>query len=155
MTSSVLTIIIQTTWFFFWEFLNKKLIDLPTVSRKFARYSVKNGHLLLLPRALYELWDIMTSTSKYQKKWHSFVVNRDSFPHLGTTKLTGISIFTTRKGPLGPCYLLRRGCMPRSNPGSTPGIDPRSQGVIPRQFKRKKFLRWTDGRTDVTVEIVI
>ena len=28
--------------------------------------------------------------------------------------------------------------MPRSYPGSTPGVDPRSQGVIPRRFKRKK-----------------
>ena len=28
--------------------------------------------------------------------------------------------------------------MPGSYPGSTPGIDPRSKGVIPRRFKRKK-----------------
>ena len=35
---------------------------------------------------------------------------------------------------LGPPEGLR----PRSYPGSTPGIDPRSQGVIPRRFKEKK-----------------
>ena len=45
-------------------------------------------------------------------------------------------------------------------------IDPRSQGVIPRRFKRKKNFVTngrteeqkngrTDGRTDVSVEIVI
>ena len=57
--------------------------------------------------------------------------------------------------------------MTRGYPGSTPGVDPRSQGVIPRQFKRKKIFvtdELTDertneltetGRTDVTVEIVI
>ena len=28
--------------------------------------------------------------------------------------------------------------MPRGYPGSTPGVDPRSQGVIPRRFKQKK-----------------
>ena len=46
--------------------------------------------------------------------------------------------------------------MPRSYPGSTLGIDPRSQGVIPRRFKRKKFFvmnvmnvtNVTEGRTD-------
>ena len=40
-------------------------------------------------------------------------------------------------------------------PGSTPGVDPRSQGVIPRRFKRKKNFvtdghrtphAWTDRR---------
>ena len=36
-------------------------------------------------------------------------------------------------------------------PGSTPGIDPRSQGVIPRRFKQKKIrdvrkYAWTDRR---------
>ena len=36
--------------------------------------------------------------------------------------------------------------MPRRYPGSTPGVDPRGQGVIPRQFKRKKIFV-TDGRT--------
>ena len=36
--------------------------------------------------------------------------------------------------------------MPGGYPGSTPGIDPRSQGVIPRRFKRKKNFV-TDGRT--------
>ena len=36
--------------------------------------------------------------------------------------------------------------MPQSNPGSTPGIDPRSQGVIPERFKRKKIFV-TDERT--------
>ena len=35
--------------------------------------------------------------------------------------------------------------MPRSYPGSTPGIDPRSQGAIPRRFKQKKNC---DGLTD-------
>ena len=29
---------------------------------------------------------------------------------------------------------------PGGYPGSTPGVDPRSQGVIPRRFKRKKNL---------------
>ena len=42
--------------------------------------------------------------------------------------------------------------MPRGYPGSTPGVDPRSQGVIPRQFKRKKIFvteyERTDGRTN-------
>ena len=43
--------------------------------------------------------------------------------------------------------------MPQSYPGSTPGIDPRSQGVIPRRFKRKKNCdertdKRKDGRTD-------
>ena len=33
-------------------------------------------------------------------------------------------------------------------PGSTPGVNPRSQGVIPRRFKQKKFFV-TDKRTDV------
>ena len=28
--------------------------------------------------------------------------------------------------------------MPQRYPGSTPGVDPRSQGVIPRRFNRKK-----------------
>ena len=37
--------------------------------------------------------------------------------------------------------------MPRSYPGSTPGVDPGSQGVIPRRFKRKKNFV-TNGRTD-------
>ena len=36
--------------------------------------------------------------------------------------------------------------MPRKYPGSTPGVDPRSQGVIPRQFKQKKNFV-TNGRT--------
>ena len=39
--------------------------------------------------------------------------------------------------------------MPRGYPGSTPGVDPRSQRVIPRQFKRKKFFV-TDERTPDT-----
>ena len=42
--------------------------------------------------------------------------------------------------------------MPRGYPGSTPGVDPRSQGVIPRRFKRKKnfvtVVCTKDGRTD-------
>ena len=41
--------------------------------------------------------------------------------------------------------------MPRGYPGSTPGVDPRSQGVIPRRFKQNKiFVTYerTDGRTD-------
>ena len=37
--------------------------------------------------------------------------------------------------------------MPRGYPGSTPGVDPRSQGVIPRRFKRKKIFV-TNGRKD-------
>ena len=55
--------------------------------------------------------------------------------------------------------------MPRGYPGSTLGVDPRSQGVIPRRFKRKKIFvtdgqtpdeHWKkDGQTDVIVEIVI
>ena len=48
--------------------------------------------------------------------------------------------------------------MPRSYPGSTPGIDPWSQGVIPRRFKRKKnFVTdgLMDGQTDVINEIVM
>ena len=36
--------------------------------------------------------------------------------------------------------------MPQGYPGSTPGVDPRSQGVIPRRFKRKKNFV-TNGRT--------
>ena len=33
--------------------------------------------------------------------------------------------------------------------GVNPGVDPRSQGVIPRRFKQKKILWRTDeGRTD-------
>ena len=55
--------------------------------------------------------------------------------------------------------------MPRGYPGSTPGVNPRSQGVIPRRFKRKKNFcdgnrtpdRWTDGRvgrnSDVDIKI--
>ena len=43
--------------------------------------------------------------------------------------------------------------MPRGYRGSTPGVDPRSQGVIPRRFKQKKICdeltnELTDGRTD-------
>ncbi len=52
--------------------------------------------------------------------------------------------------------------MPRGYPGSTPGADPRGQGVIPRRFKQKKIFvtdartdGLTYGRTDVSVEIVI
>ena len=37
--------------------------------------------------------------------------------------------------------------MPLGYPGSTPGVNPRSQGVIPRRFKRKKNFV-TDGRTN-------
>ena len=37
--------------------------------------------------------------------------------------------------------------MPRGYPGSTPGVDPRSQGVIPRRFKQKKNFV-TDARMD-------
>ena len=39
--------------------------------------------------------------------------------------------------------------MRRGYPGSTPGVDPRSQGVIPRRFKRKKNFV-TDGQTSDT-----
>ncbi len=35
--------------------------------------------------------------------------------------------------------------MPQGYPGSTPGVDPRSQGVIPRRFKQKKNFV-TEGR---------
>ena len=49
---------------------------------------------------------------------------------------------------------------PGATRGPTQGIDPRSQGVIPRRFKQKKnFVTYartherTYGRTDVTVEI--
>ena len=39
--------------------------------------------------------------------------------------------------------------MPRGYPGSTPGVDPRSQGVILRRLKQKKICdRQTDARTD-------
>ena len=41
--------------------------------------------------------------------------------------------------------------MPHRYPGSTPGVDPRTQGMIPRQFKQKKnFVTYgrTDARTD-------
>ena len=41
--------------------------------------------------------------------------------------------------------------MPRGYPGLTPGVDPRSQGMIPRRFKRKKNFvtnRRKDGRKD-------
>ena len=37
--------------------------------------------------------------------------------------------------------------MPRGYPGSTPGVDSRSQGVISRRFKQKKIFV-TDGMTD-------
>ena len=37
--------------------------------------------------------------------------------------------------------------MPLGYPGSTPGVDPRSQGVIPRRFKRKKIFVTDKGRT--------
>ena len=45
--------------------------------------------------------------------------------------------------------------MPRSYPGSTPGVDSRSQAAIPSRFKRKKnfvtdeaaaVVGWTDRR---------
>ena len=43
--------------------------------------------------------------------------------------------------------------MPRGYPGSTPGVDFRSQGVISRRFKQKKIFvtnvrtdAWTDRR---------
>ena len=44
--------------------------------------------------------------------------------------------------------------MPRGYPGSTPGADPRSQGVIPKRFKQKKNFcdGRTDGRTDVRTD---
>ena len=45
--------------------------------------------------------------------------------------------------------------MTRRYPGSTPGVDPGTQGVIPRRFKRKKIFvtngltnGLTNGRTD-------
>ena len=45
--------------------------------------------------------------------------------------------------------------MPWSYPGSTPGIDPRSQGVIPRRFKRKKIFvtnGWMNARTNTWMD---
>ena len=38
--------------------------------------------------------------------------------------------------------------MPRRYPGSTPGVDPGSQGVILRRFKRKKFFVTHEHRTN-------
>ena len=43
--------------------------------------------------------------------------------------------------------------MPRGYTGSTPGVNPKSQGEITRRFKRKKIFvtetgNRTDGRTD-------
>ena len=41
--------------------------------------------------------------------------------------------------------------MPRGYPGLTPGVNPRSQGMIPRRFKRKKNFvteERKEGRTD-------
>ena len=55
--------------------------------------------------------------------------------------------------------------MPRGYPGSTPGINPRCQGVIPRRFKQKKkivteYVRthalthgWTDRRDGRTSDL--
>ena len=37
--------------------------------------------------------------------------------------------------------------MPRGYSGLTPGVDPRSQGMIPRRFKQKKIFV-TNGRKD-------
>ena len=37
--------------------------------------------------------------------------------------------------------------MPRGYPGSTPGVDPGGQGVIPRRFKRKKIFVTRDTGT--------
>ena len=68
----------------------------------------------------------------------------------------------TRKGPSGPCYLLRRGCVPGATRGQPRGVNFSSQGVISRRFKRKKNFvtdertnKQTEGGTDVMVEIVI
>ena len=36
--------------------------------------------------------------------------------------------------------------MPRGYPGSTPVVNPRSQGVIPKRFKRKKIFVTETGR---------
>ena len=52
-----------------------------------------------------------------------------------------IDFYETRKCPLrghilAPPEGLRA---PEGYPGSTLGVDPRSQGVIPRRFKRKKI----------------
>ena len=41
--------------------------------------------------------------------------------------------------------------MPRGYPGLTPGVDPRSQGMIPRRFKRKKIFV-TNGRKDARTD---
>ena len=48
---------------------------------------------------------------------------------------------------------------PGGYPGSTPGVNQKSRGMIPRRYKRKKNFVTdggrTDGRTDVKVEIVV
>ena len=63
----------------------------------------------------------------------------------------------TRKCPLrGHILAPPEGLRTPELPGVNPGIDPGSQGVIPKRFKQKKILRRTpDGQTDVIVEIVM
>ena len=65
-----------------------------------------------------------------------------------------LSFIATRKCPLrGHILAPPEGLRAPGYPGSTPGVDPRSQGAIPRRFKRKKFFvtyartyTWTDRR---------
>ena len=70
----------------------------------------------------------------------------------------------TRKCPLrGHILAPPEGLRGLGVPGVSPGVDPRSQGVILRRFKQKKnfvtdgrtHARTSDGQTDVTVEIVM
>ena len=53
--------------------------------------------------------------------------------------VTKILLFHLLKGPFGPLLAPPEGLR-------APGVDSRSQGVIPRRFKQKKFC---DGGTDV------
>ena len=64
------------------------------------------------------------------------------------------AIEITRKCPLRghilapPEGLRAPGLLPVVNPG----VDPGSQGVIPKRFKRKKYFVTKDGRTDVQMD---
>ena len=84
----------------------QKITFCSTVSRKFARYSVKNGHLLLQP--LYELWDIMTSTSKQQKNGILLLsIETPSLQQKGRIRISGIllSILITYPSLVLDCNL--------------------------------------------------
>ena len=66
-------------------------------------------------------------------------------------------IYLTRKCPLrGHILAPPEELRVLELPGVNPGVDPRSQGVIPRRFKRKKKIcdARTAGRTYVTAKIV-